>query len=89
MNEYIVLGDETIIENAHILSPDGKTIFVYVNGGVGLEEMFAWFNDSEKTRKITAYRYGETTVLTGFTELFALRIENSDLTTACLRKVNA
>ena len=86
MDEYITLADGMKVEPAHILEMSGTDIIVYVNGGVGIDEMYDLFSDPELTERITAERYGTETVYEGYTELYALRIENPGLSTACLRK---
>jgi len=86
MDEYIVLADGTEIAPCHILQMTDREIIVYVNGTHTIEEMFNWFSNPEATATITANRFGTETEYAGYTELFAMRIENSNLATACLRK---
>ena len=86
MDQYISLADGTRIENAHILEMDAASIIVYVKGGKDMEWMFDIFDDPDLTAEIRANRYGNEKTYTGYTNLFALRIENTDLSTACLRK---
>lgn len=87
MDEYIKFADGTTVEPAHILATGSDGIIVYVNGGADMETMYTLFSDDEKTARIKAYRYGTESVYEGYTELYALRIENANLSTACLRKV--
>lgn len=87
MDEYIVLADGTQIGPCHILPMTDREIILYVNGTHTIAEMFNWFGDPEATERITANRFGEEQTFAGYTELYSLRIENSNLATACLRKV--
>lgn len=87
MDEYIVLADGTQIGPCHILPMTDREIILYVDGRHDIAEMFDWFIDPEATATITANRFGEEQTLAGYTELYSLRIENSNLATACLRKV--
>lgn len=86
MDEYILLADGTRIEQAHVLGLDSNSIIVYVRGGIGIEQMYQWFHDPDRTGTIKAYHGTEETLLTGYTELFALRVENANMSTACLRR---
>ena len=86
MDEYIVLADGTQIGPCHILPMTDREIILYVNEKHTIAEMFNWFGDPEATATITANRFGEEQTLTGYTELYSLRIENDSLATACLRK---
>lgn len=87
MDEYIVLADGTQIGPCHILSMTDREIILYVDGKHDIDEMFNWFSDPEATETIHAFRFGEEQTFAGYTELYSLRIENSNLATACLRKV--
>lgn len=87
MDEYITLADGTQVSPCHILSMTDTDIIVYVKGAPGMVQMCDWFGHAEKTQTITANRYGEVQTFAGYTELYSLRIETSNLATACLRKV--
>lgn len=86
MDEYIILADGMEIQGAHILPLNADSIIVYVKGGATMAQMFSWFGDFNRTRSIRAYQYGEESERNGYTELYALRLENDGLATACLRK---
>jgi len=85
MDEYIVLGDGARVGDTHILAA-GDSIIIYATGGKSLGWMYRTFSNKQKTGEITGVRAGEETRWTGYTELYAVRVESKRLTTACLRK---
>lgn len=83
MDEKLILADGTEL-TGHVIATDSK-LFVYVYG-IDLQTLFNLLIDPEKTKKITAIRYGTESVFKGFKHLYAVTEENNDLTTAALRK---
>ena len=84
MDEMIKLLDGTEILSAHVLESDGALWF-YVQNGMTMAEVFAVMNDPAKTGSITALRFHETTVYSGYTDLHSIRKDGGQIS-GCLRK---
>lgn len=85
MNEQLTLNDGTVIAPAHAIEADG-TLWVYIDGGMTLAEVFGLLCDPLKTERITADRYGDITVHEGFTDLFCITREDDGQVNAGLKR---
>lgn len=86
--EVLILNDGTEI-TGHILdNGDGIMIFVYLDGKTVVEGV-TLFSDPEKTKKITANRYGEVRVYEGYTELWSASHEYGNCNLVMKKAVNA
>lgn len=83
MNEKLTLNDGTEIVG-HIIETETR-LFLYVYG-VMLADAFGLLNDPEKTKKIVAERYGETTTVQGYRKLMSISVEQGDMISASLKK---
>ena len=84
MNEKLTLADGTEIAGAHVME-DGAALWFYVLDGMTMAEVFALVNDPEKTGRITARRFGEETVYSGYTDLRSIRKDGTQVS-GCLQK---
>ena len=73
MDKRIILADGTVIPDAYVQTPAGVLmIYVRNDSGMTMGDLFPLLNDPEKTERITAEAYGETTVYTGYTDLYSI-----------------
>lgn len=84
MSETLTFMDGTEIVGAHVME-DGAALWFYVQGGMTMAEVFALTNDPEKTGEITARRFGEKTVYSGYTDLRSIRKDGTQVS-GCLQK---
>jgi hypothetical protein len=82
----IKLKDGTVLENSYVIL-SGGVLYVYVQGGCTLAEVFDLLIDPVCTEKITALAAGGETEYTGYTKLISVRDEENGQITASLRKV--
>lgn len=82
--EELTLADGTKIQDAHVLESDGALWF-YVQSGKTMVEVFALMDDPEKTAEITALRFGEETVYTGYTDLRSIRKDGTQISGSLMR----
>ena len=68
MEETLTLHDGTVLEDSHVMELNG-TLSFYVRNGMTMTEVFALFNDPEKTDVIVAHRYGADHTYEGYTDL--------------------
>ena len=86
MEEKITLKNGRVFHDTHVLESD-ENLFVYMNDPAEtLKTVFDDLYESEGTGEITAERFGETTVYTGYTTLVSLRKETDGQITAGLKK---
>jgi len=85
MDQILILNDGTRLFPAHAIE-DGYVLWVYLDGGVKLNEAFELLSVPEKTEKIKANNYGSLTEYTGFTDLFCIRREDNGQVNAGLKK---
>lgn len=85
MEKKLILNDGTEIAHSEALLSDGK-LFVYIQNGYGLREVFGLLIEPEKTGRITMKRCGKTEVFEGYVKLVAVRDEGNGLITAVIGK---
>ena len=85
MNETLTLNDGTIIEGGTVLQVD-LNLFVYIQNGSGIRDVFEQLIEPEKTVRITAEQYGKETIYDGYTRLMSVRDEGNGQITAVLRR---
>lgn len=83
--ETLTLNDGTVLDNSNVY-PDENSLYVYVENGFGLREVFELLIDEEKTQTIIRNTWGQITEFEGYTKLTAVRDEGKGLITAVLRK---
>ena len=73
MDKRIILEDGTVISDAYVQTP-ANMLMIYVRNesGMTMGDLFQLLNNPEKTETITAEAYGETTVYTGYTDLYSI-----------------
>lgn len=64
----ITMNDGTVLEDSNILDMNGSLCF-FVRNGMTMAEVFALFNDPEKTATITETRYEQEKTYEGYTDL--------------------
>lgn len=84
MDEWMTLNDGTQMAG-HAVEFNGQ-LFLYVRGEMGLADVFQALIDPERTKKITAERFGVKTIYRGYKKLTAVRDEGGGLITAVLNK---
>ena len=82
----ITLNDGTVLKNSYVIL-SGSLLYVYVQDGSTLADVFGLLIDPEKTAKITALAAGGETEYTGYTKMISVRDEETGQSTASLRKV--
>jgi hypothetical protein len=85
METKLILADGTELERSEALESDGK-LFIYVQNGYGLREVFDLLIDPEKTKKITQKRLDTSIIIRGYKKLTAVRDEGNGLITAVIAK---
>ena len=83
MDEKLTLNDGTEL-TGHAIEANER-LFVYIWGKT-LAEVFELLNDPEKTKKITANRYGETQTIRGYKHLCSVSEETGGMIAASLKK---
>ena len=83
MDEKLTLNDGTELVG-HMLETESR-LFVYV-WNLTLAEAFELLNDPEKTKKIVAQRYGETTTVRGYKHLVSISEETGGMIAGSLKK---
>ena len=83
--ETLTLNDGTVFDPAHAIEVNG-ILWVYLDGGLTLEEAFELLADPDKTSTITGNAYGVSTVFEGYTDLFCIRREDDGQVNAGLKK---
>ena len=71
--EKLILNDGTELPAHAILA--SSILWVYLDGSITLAEAFELLINPEKTERIVAEYYGDTTVYEGYTDLFCIRRE--------------
>lgn len=84
MNEKLTLNDGTEL-TGHLLETDSR-LFLYIYGGLSIGEVFPLVNDPERTKKITAERYGQTQTVRGYKNLMSISVESNGMISAALKK---
>lgn len=69
MVQKVILTDGTELEGHILDGGNGKTIFVYLTGGVSILTGIALFGDQSKVRTIREISYGHETVYQGYTTI--------------------
>ena len=87
MDQTLQIGNAVLAGSYAFTS--GDVLWVYVYAEISLADLFALLNEPENTQEITASRFGETTVFSGYTELFCIRKEEEGFLSAGLRKEKA
>ena len=83
--ETLTLNDGTVLENSHAIENNDK-LFVYVENGSTLAEVFALLIDPEKTETIIKKAPGmDDQTFEGFTKLIAVQDQENGFITAVLR----
>lgn len=83
--ETLTLNDGTVLEHSSII--ESGDLFVYVQNGMTIGDVFNAMYDPEKTSKIVyTMNNGTSITYTGYTKLIAVRDEGHGLITAVLRK---
>ena len=73
--ETILLSNGTLIENAHCL-PSDERLYVYIQG-MDIRTGFELFIEPENTRTIVSNRFGVDHVYEGYTDMYAISMENN------------
>ena len=86
MDEMITLANGREFHSTHVIESDG-TLFIYDSDSEEtLRTVFDDLYESEGTAVITATRFGEEQVYTGYTALIFVRKESDGQITAGLKK---
>lgn len=84
--ETLTLNDGTVLENSHAIE-NNDMLFIYVENGSTISQVFEIFIDPEKTKKITFTRLGGAVITwRGYKRLMDVRDEEHGLITAMLKK---
>ena len=84
--ETLTLNDGTMLENSHAIENNDK-LFIYVENGSTLAEVFEIFIDPEKTMKIKYTRMDKAEITwRGYKRLMDVRDEEHGIITAMLKK---
>lgn len=83
--EKLILNTGTEIEKGSLIESNGS-LFVYVENGFNIKQVFDSFYDSEATKKIIYSMDGAESVYKGYKKLVSVRDEGNGLITAILRK---
>lgn len=83
LQESLTLNDGTVL-NGHALETETR-LFLYIYG-MTMAEVFEQVNDPEKTKKITAERYGEKQTIRGYKVLISISLETNGMISASLKK---
>lgn len=83
--ETLTFNDGTVLEysNAHL--SDGR-LFIYIQNGMSMQEVFSLLIDPEKTEKIISNGPGKEKTYEGYTRLMTVNDEGNDLITAMLKQ---
>lgn len=84
METTLILNDGTEIQKAHMLESGGE-LWIYVNSGMKIRELFDLLRDPEKVRVIRVKETG--TRYRGYREIFSIREEQDGQVYAGLRKI--
>ena len=87
MNQ-LTLSDGTVLENSTAHEDNGiGTLFIYVETGYTMKEIFDLLYDSEKSKKIVFDRIdGQSVTFRGYKHLIDVRDEGNGMITAALKK---
>ena len=86
MMETLTLNDGTILESSHAIE-NNDMLFIYVENGSTLSDVFEIFIDPEKTKKITFTQIdGAKITWRGYKRLMDVRDEEHGLITAMMKK---
>lgn len=83
--EKLILKTGTEIEKSSVIESN-ENLFIYVENGFNIKQVFDSFYDSEATEKIIYSMDGEESVYEGYNKLVSVRDEGNGLITAVLRK---
>jgi hypothetical protein len=81
----IKLKDGTVLENSYVIL-SGNTLYVYIQDGKTLADVFALLIDPAKTARITTTGNGGNAKYNGYTKLISVRDEENGTITAVLKK---
>ena len=84
--ETLTLNDGTVLENSHAIENNDR-LFIYVENGSTISQVFEIFIDPEKTKKITFTNLDSSQITwRGYKRLMDVRDEEHGLITAMLKK---
>ena len=84
--ETLTLNDGTVLENSHAIE-NNDMLFIYVENGSTLSQVFEIFIDPEKTQKLKFTQLGGAEITwRGYKRLMDVRDEEHGLITAMLKK---
>ena len=83
--ETLTLNDGTVLLNSSAHENKGY-LFIYIQNGFSLRQVFNLMIEPEKTRRITKMEAGRETVYEGYEKLISVRDEENGYITAILTK---
>lgn len=86
MDEYIVLADETVVEDAYIVKLSDTDIAIYIHGVHAFLELYGLFGAVEKITHIHSFQYGDEKEWAGFTVLTSIQTDVGGDSVICLTK---
>lgn len=85
MDERLTLNNGTVLENSHVLESSG-CLFVYIQSGNSMREVFDLLDEPENTKKIVESRSGTERSFKGYKRLTSVSDEGGGLISAVLKK---
>lgn len=86
MDEYIVLADETVVEDAYIVRLGENDIAIYIRGVHDFLELYGLFGADDKTMHMQSSQYGDVDEWVGFTMLKSIQTDVGGDSVICLTK---
>lgn len=83
--ETLTFNDKTILEYSHAIQ-SGDSLYLYIQNGYTLQQVFNLLIDQEKTKKIICDGYGDKTTYIGYKVLNAIKDEGNNMITAVMKK---
>lgn len=84
--QTLTLNDGTVLENSHAIE-SGDMLFIYVENGSTISQVFEIFINPDKTKKITFTNIDSSQITwRGYKRLMDVRDEEHGLITAMLKK---
>lgn len=85
MDEYLLMNNGTIVENAHCIVAD-RNLFVYITGEADLIEMMKLFSVPDNTETIKEVRFGEEQTYSGYTYLYSMSREYGNINLVMIKE---
>ena len=81
----LTLNDGTVLLDSNVYQDENR-LYVYINNGDGMKEVFDLLIDPEKTQRIERKATGIDDIFEGFTKLINVTDEGNGMITAVLKK---